>query len=134
MEAPNRSGALITVDFAADYGRDVMCVPGHANSEVSAGSHRVLRDGARLVTSARDVLEDMGMGLPAEGEAKQQTFPMTDDERHLYKYIRWEPMHIDEIAASAGIPSHSAGALLTMLELKGAVRDAGGMHFVRAST
>ncbi len=134
VEAPNRSGALITVDFAADYGRDVMCLPGHANSEASAGCHRILRDGARLVTSAREILEDLGMGVPAEGEAKQQTFPMTDDERHLYKYIRWEPMHIDELAASAGIPSHAAGALLTLLELKGAVRDTGGMHFVRASS
>ena len=102
-------------------------------SEASAGSHRVIRDGGRLVTSAADVLDDLGMGKPAAGQATQQAFPMTEEERHLYNYIRWEPQHIDEIAASAGIPITGCSALLTMLELKGAVRDAGGMHYVRAS-
>ncbi|HRA48556.1 MAG TPA: DNA-processing protein DprA [Thermomicrobiales bacterium] len=134
IEAPIRSGALITVEFALDYGRDVMCVPGHANSDASAGTLRAIRDGARMVTSARDILEDLGMATVMTGESMQQSFPMTDDERHLYKYVRWEPMHIDEIAVSAGIPAHICSGLLVLLELKGAVRDAGGQHFVRATT
>jgi DNA processing protein len=131
VESPLRSGALITVDFAADYGRDVYCVPGNALSEASAGCHRVIRDGGRLVASAADLLEDLGITAPEPGSAVQQAFPMTDAERHLFNYIRWEPQYIDEIAASAGLPAHDCGAMLTMLELKGAVRDTGGLHFVR---
>jgi DNA processing protein len=131
VEAPVRSGALITVDFAADYGRDVFCVPGNVQSELSAGCHAVIRDGGRLVTSAADVLEDLGMTVPAPGMAVQQTFPMSDEERHLVNHIRWDPQHIDEIAVSAGFTSPQASALLTLLELKGAIRDAGGQHYVR---
>jgi DNA processing protein len=131
VEAPARSGALITVDFAADYGRDVFCVPGNAQSEYSAGCHAAIRDGARLVTSAADVLEDLGMAAAPAGAAVQQAFPMTDHERHLMNHIRWEPQHIDEISAAAGLTPSQSGALLTLLELKGAVRDAGGQHYVR---
>jgi DNA processing protein len=133
IEAPNRSGALITVDFAADYGRDVFCVPGNVHSEYSAGCHRVLREGARLVTTAADVLDDLGMAPVLPGSAVQQAFPMTDEERHIFNYIRWEPQHIDELAAAASLTAAQCGALLTMLELKGAIRDAGGQHFVRSS-
>ena len=133
VEAPNRSGALITVDFAADYGREVFCVPGNVQSEFSAGCHRVLRDGARLVTSAADVLMDLGMAPPQPGGAVQQSFPMTEEERHIFNYIRWEPQHIDELAAAASLTAAQCGALLTLLELKGAVRDAGGQHYVRSS-
>ena len=132
IEAPAKSGALITVEFALDYGREVMCVPGNANNIASAGSNRTIREGARLVTSAADVLEDLGIAIPAPGEAKQQSFPLTDDERHLFKYIRWEPVHIDELAASAGIQTPEASALLMLMELKGAVRDTGSMHYVRS--
>jgi DNA processing protein len=131
VEAPARSGALITVDFAADYGRDVFCVPGNALSEYSAGCHAAVRDGARLVTSAADVLEDLGMAAPAPGVAAQQAFPLSEQERHLLNYIRWEPQHIDELSAAAGLTPSQSGALLTLLELKGAVRDAGGQHYVR---
>jgi DNA processing protein len=131
VEAPKRSGALITVDFAADYGREVFCVPGNVQSELSAGCHAVIRDGGRLVTSAADVLDDLGMAVPKPGAAKQQAFPMTDEERHIFNYIRWEPQHIDELAAAAGYSASQAGALLTLLELKGAVRDAGGQQYVR---
>ncbi len=70
VEAPRRSGALITVDFAADYGRDVFCVPGNVNSELSAGCHAVIRDGGRLVTSAADVLDDLGMAAPKAGRCQ----------------------------------------------------------------
>ena len=57
---------------------------------------------------------------------------MSDEERHLYNHIRWEPQHIDEISAAAGLTSPQSAALLTLLELKGAVRDVGGQHYVRS--
>ena len=132
VEAPAKSGALITVDFAADYGRDVFCVPGNAMSELSAGCHALIRDGARLITSATDLLDDLGFAQPPAGAAIQQSFPMSDEERHLMNHIRWEPQHIDEVAAAAGLSPSQAGALMTLLELKGAIRDAGSQHYVRS--
>jgi DNA processing protein len=131
VEAPAKSGALITVDFAADYSRDVFAVPGSVLGEHSRGSHKVIRDGARLVTSAADVMQDLGMAVVEPGEARQQTLPMTEEEQHLMNYIRWDPQHIDEIAAAAGLTAAESAALLTMLELKGAIKDKGGQQYAR---
>lgn len=131
VEAPAKSGALITVDFAADYGREVFAVPGSVLGEHNRGSHRILRDGARLVTSAADVVQDLGMGVVEPGVPKQQTLPLTAEEQHLLNYVRWDPQHIDEIAEAAGIPAHEAAALSTMLELKGAIKDKGGQTYAR---
>ena len=132
VEAPARSGALITVDFAADYSRDVFAVPGSVLGEHSRGSHRVIRDGARLVTSAADVCQDLGLGTVEPGQSRQQTLPLTAEEQHLLNYLRWEPQHIDEIAEAASLSAGECGGLLTMLELKGAVRDKGGQNYARA--
>jgi DNA processing protein len=101
-------------------------------SELSAGCHALIREGARLITSAGDLLEDLGFAQPPPGAAMQQQFPVSDEERHLLNHIRWEPQHIDEVAAAAGLSPSQAGALLTLLELKGAIRDAGGQHYVRS--
>lgn len=132
IEAPNRSGALITVDFAADQGREVFIVPGSVLSDNSAGCHRMLRDGARLVTCADDVLDDLRIGQRKEQAAVQQALPLTDAERRLLNHINADPQHIDEIVAAANLPVSDGLALISMLELKGIVRDAGSRHFVRA--
>jgi DNA processing protein len=131
VEAPNRSGALITVDFAADQGRYVFVVPGSVLSDNSAGCHRLLRDGARAVTSADDVLDDLRIGQRREHAAVQQALPLTDGERRLMNHINADPQHIDEIVAAANIPVSEGLALISMLELKGIIRDAGARHFVR---
>lgn len=132
VEAPNRSGALITVDFAADQGREVFVVPGSVLSDNSAGCHRLLRDGARIVTSADDVLDDLRIGQRKEQAAVQQALPLTDPERRLLNHISGDPQHVDEILAAANLTPAEGLALISMLELKGIIRDAGARHFVRA--
>ncbi|MCC6793299.1 MAG: DNA-protecting protein DprA, partial [Thermomicrobiales bacterium] len=131
IEAPNRSGALITVDFAADQGREVFVVPGSVLSDNSAGCHRLLRDGARAVTNADDVLDDLRIGQRKEQAVVQQALPLTEGERRLMNHINADPQHIDEIVAAANMPVHEGLALISMLELKGIIRDAGARHFVR---
>ncbi|MDP9365265.1 MAG: DNA-processing protein DprA, partial [Chloroflexota bacterium] len=131
VEAPARSGALITVDFAADQGRDVFAVPGGVLSAASAGCLRLLRDGARLVTSADDVLEDLNLGRRKEQVAVQQALPMDEGERRLHALLGAEPQHIDELAAAANRPVAEVGALLVTMELKGLVRNAGAQHYAR---
>lgn len=132
VEAPARSGALITVDFAADQGRDVFAVPGGVLTPSSAGCLRLLRDGARLVTSADDVLEDLNLGRRREQVAVQHVLPLDEDERRLVALLGGEPQHIDELAAAADRPVAEIGALLMTMELKGLVRDAGAQHYARA--
>lgn len=133
VEAPTRSGALITVGFAADQGRDVYAVPGSIVSTASAGSNQLLRQGATPLTTAAELLDDLGLN-PADGPQPEQTaFPMTDEERSIYALVTAEPQHIDELAYSAGLTISAASALMMMLELKGLVANAGAQHFVATS-
>jgi DNA processing protein len=132
VEAPRRSGALITVDFAADQGREVMVVPGDVVSRTSEGSNRLLRDGARAVMSASDILEDLGLAPAVAAEPVQETLPLTDEERRLVALVTSTPAHIDEIVVAANMSTSQGAALMTMLELKGIVQNAGSQHYVLA--
>ncbi len=133
IEAPSRSGALITVGFAADQGRDVYAVPGSILSPASEGSNRLLRQGAIPLTSAADLLDDLKLAPSVAEEPEQIAFPMTDEERSLYALVTSEPQHIDELAYGAGFTIAAASALLTMLELKGLVVNAGAQHYMATS-
>jgi len=130
-EAPEKSGALITVDFAADQGRDVCAVPGPIGASKSAGCNRLIRDGAFLVRSAQDVLDDLGIGKTPEQLAVQQALPLGEPERIVLGVMSGEPRHIDDICDAANLPVFQVTSVLTMLELQGLVKDAGAGHYVR---
>ena len=107
-------------------------MPGSILSEASAGCHRLLRDGARIVTSADDVLEDLNLGRRREQAAVQQALPLADEERRLLALLTAEPQHIDEVAAAANVPIADASGLLMAMELKGFVRNLGAQHYARS--
>jgi len=132
IEAPDRSGALITVDFAADHGRDVFAVPGPATSANSAGCNRLIREGARLVRSAEDILEDLQIARRHEAAAIQQALPLGEDDRRLLAVLSSEPQHIDDLAMLCDASVADVSARLIMLELQGLVRNAGAQHYPRA--
>ncbi len=132
IEAPERSGALITVDFAADQGRDVFAVPGPAVASNSAGTNRLIRDGARLVRDADDVLEDLQLRREAAvDEPVQQPLLMNEDERRLVAVLTTDPLHIDDIVERCTLSLPGVSALLVTLELQGHVRNVGAQHYVR---
>ncbi len=131
VEAPTRSGALITTDFAADQGREVFVVPGNVLSSASEGSNRLLRDGARAVTSAADILDDLELGRRREQIAIQTAFPVSDAERRILALLTAEPQHIDEIIVAANLTISEGAALLTQMELQGFVRNLGAQHYAR---
>ena len=131
VEAPMRSGALITVDFAADQGRDVFAVPGSVLSPASAGCNRILRDGARPVRSADDVLEDLRLGEAPQQIPLESPAALDEDSRRILSTLTAEALHIDEIGAVAGIPIASLSALLMTLELQGFVRNVGAQYYAR---
>lgn len=131
VEAPLKSGALITADFAASQGRDVMVVPGSVLSEASEATNALLRDGARPVRNAADILEDLGIGQDAEVRVRQQAMIFDESERRIMAILTREPQHIDDVCALVGMPVAEVSGLLTMLELKGAVRHSGALHYAR---
>jgi DNA processing protein len=131
VEAPERSGALITVDFAADQGRDVFAVAGNVTAANSGGTNRLIRDGARLVRSAEDVLEDLQLRRATLEEPVQQSLLLNDEDRRLLAVLTGEPQHIDDIAERCGMPLPSVSAQLLTLELQSLVRNVGAQHYTR---
>ncbi len=106
-------------------------VPGNVLSAASAGCNRLLRDGARPVRDADDVLEDLNLGRRQEQQAVQQALPIDEDERRLLALLTADPQHIDKLAAAANQAISQVGALLLTMELKGLVRNAGAQHYAR---
>lgn len=132
VEAPERSGALITVDFAADQGRDVFALPGSLMSGASAGCHRILRDGARLIRGADDVLEDLRLGAAPRQLEIDAAALLDETSRRILALLTGEPRHIDDISAAADLGITQVSSLLMGLELQGLVRNIGAQFYARA--
>lgn len=131
IEAPERSGALITVDFAADQGREVFAVPGNVVSPGSAGCLQVIRDGARMVRSAADILDDLHIRHDVSVDAVQSELPLDETARRLLAVLTGDPQHIDDIAERAGMAGPEVSAQLLTLELQDLVRNVGAQHYTR---
>lgn len=131
VEAPERSGALITVDFAAEQGRDAFAVPGPVHAPASAGCHRILREGATLVRSAEDVLEDLHIRAIDRDEPQDPPVTLSTEERRLLSVLTSQPQHIDDIAAQLGSTVNDVSGELMMLELQGSVQSGGGGYYSR---
>jgi DNA processing protein len=129
IEAPARSGALITANFAADQGREVFVVPGNVGNATSEGTNQLLRDGARIVRDGADILEDLGIGGSSPTQLSLQ-IPATPEESRVLRCLGTEPLHIDEIAEAANMPSRGVAESLLMMELKGMVRNCGAQYYV----
>jgi DNA processing protein len=131
VEAGARSGALITASFAVEQGRDVFAVPGSIFSPASQGANSLIRDGATPVTSPEDVLAELQPSRPPRQLTVEDILPMDDTERSVMAVLAAEPIHIDEIARAASLPMSIVSSTLAMMELKGLVRQAGGMNYMK---
>jgi DNA processing protein len=131
IEAPMRSGALITATFAADQGREVFVVPGSVLTPSSEGSNLLLRDGARIVRSGQDILEDLNLVADGSSAAIQRSLPLDERELALYAAISSEARHIDELAEETGFTTSETATLLLTMELNGLVRNFGAQFYVR---
>jgi DNA processing protein len=130
IEAGLRSGALITADYAADQGRDVFAVPGNLFVRSSMGTNRLIQDGARLATGAEDVLEELNLTMVAQQAQVRAVVPETESEARLLQYLSLEPVHVDELCRQVELPIAQVTSNLALMELKGMVRQVGGMNYV----
>lgn len=133
IEAPMRSGALITATFAADQGREVFVVPGSVFAASSEGSNALLRDGARIIRNGEDILEDLQLGIANGARPTQAALPLAldQDELAIYEQLGAEPQHIDELAAATNLSAMKLNALLMTMELKSLVRNHGMQYYGR---
>lgn len=132
VEAGSSSGALITARFAADQGRDVFAVPGNVHAPQSIGTNQLIRDGARPLLQPQEVLEALNLQQIQEYRTARHAIPADAVEAKLLDLVSAEPVHMDELSRQAGYSIDKVSAALTMLELKGLVRQVGGMQYVMA--
>ncbi|MEM9364421.1 MAG: DNA-processing protein DprA [Planctomycetota bacterium] len=155
IEAPQRSGSMITARLAGEMGRDVMALPGPVSSRASRGCHELIRDGAVLVQTGQDILELIGsvpepIANPLRTSATQgegsDTGPAVNEEDELrdareatlnslelqiLRVIGPDAIMIDEVVQRSGLPTSRVGAVISILEVKRFIRRVGGQMVVR---
>ncbi len=132
VEAGEKSGALITATFAAEQGREVFAVPGSMHAPQSQGTNRLIQQGARPLLKVEEVLEVFEIERASYQQAARRLIPADAVEHALLQVLGQEPIHIDEIRSLSGLSIDNVTATLTMMELKGLVRQVGGMNYVVA--
>ncbi|MGY4707871.1 DNA-processing protein DprA [Candidatus Bipolaricaulota sp. J31] len=133
VEAPERSGALITAELALEQGKEVFAVPGPVTSEVSRGTNRLIQEGAKLVMDVEDVLEEFPdlRATPSRGE--EPGVELEDEARVVYEALAGEPLNAEEIAGKTGLPYALVTKVLLELSLAGLVRECPGGRYLRMS-
>jgi DNA processing protein len=135
VEATEKSGALITAHCALEQNREVFAVPGNVGSPYSRGCHRLLREGARLVETVRDIIDELAVGpVVVEAAAAVSSAPaitLAGEEQRILELIPYQPIHMDEIVRLSGASAALIGPILLNLELKGCLRQLPGKYFCR---
>jgi len=129
IEAPEKSGALITAMQAVEQNREVFAIPGPIYSQNSVGTNKLIQMGAKLVTCANDILEELN--LPLLEEKKKKFKPENKWEEILFNILDKEPIHIDEITKKSNLDTGLVSSTLITLELRGIVRNQGGGYYFR---
>ena len=128
VEAAIASGSLITARLAAEQGRDVFAIPGSIHSPLSKGCHALIKQGAKLVESAQDVLEDLGFRAPPAADPKA-----SGSSSSLLQYMGYDPCTIDALIQRSGLTAEAISAMLLSLELEGKVSSLSGGLYQRIS-
>lgn len=129
VEAPERSGALITARLALEQNRDVFALPGSIFSLYSRGPLTLIKEGAKCVSSAEDILEELGIEYN-KMKAEKFTAELEEKEKQIFEMLA-EPMGVDAIKVGTNLETPTIIATLSMLELKGLIKNIGGDIYQR---
>ena len=132
VEAGETSGALITADYAAEQGREVFAVPGNIFYRGAKGCNRLIQQGATPVLSVEDILEELNLTMVGQQQEVREIIPENETESLLLQHLSAEPTHVDELRQESGLPIATVSSTLALMELKGMVRQVGGMNYVLA--
>ena len=150
IEAGLNSGTLITARKAAEQGRDVFALPGSLHNPMAKGCHRLIREGARLVETTADIMQELGP-LAAELQMElRQRLEIADDEQvptaekneslledpdytRVWKVLGYEPKPVDTIIEQTGLSAREISSMLLMMELKGLVVKQRGGRYIRCN-
>ena len=130
VEAGEKSGALITAEFAVEQGREVFAVPGSILAPQSEGTNQLIEQGARPLLKMSEILESLKLEQIPEKQQVRKLNPTSVTEQNLLQHLSSEPLHIDQLCGLTGLPIHDVSATLTLMELKGLVTQVGGMNYV----
>jgi DNA processing protein len=129
VEAGHKSGALITANFALEQGREVFAVPGNVFAPQSRGPNRLIQNGAHPLLDPQDILDVLDLVHVIEHREARVILPSNAIEAQLFDVLGHEPLHVDEVRAQTDLPIDQVTATLALMELKGMVRQVGGMRY-----
>lgn len=125
VEGEKKSGTLLTASHAANQGREVFAIPGQITSPLSAAPHYLINNGARLTISPEDVLAELDLQLKVNKNKLERVLPKSKNEKIILETLERESLHIDEIARISTLKVSDLSARLTVMEIKGLVKNLG---------
>jgi len=141
VEAAEKSGSLITARLASEYGREVFAIPGSIHNPLARGCHRLIRQGAKLVETAADILEEIAPLLWSGALPQQDAYetttseapPLDSEYQQLLDLMGFDPTGIDDLVAASGLTAEAVSSMLLMLELQGLVTAFPGGRYSRVA-
>lgn len=131
VEAPADSGALITANYALEQGKPVFAIPGNIDSAKSAGSNRLIKEGATLTDSVEDILRALGISTEYPAERVDVLPNLTPTQQRILQALSLTPLHVDALAEQLGMPIAQINAELLILEMHNLARKLPGNSYVR---
>lgn len=132
IEAGEKSGALITAAFACEQNRDVFAVPGSIFSPVSIGPNNLIKQGAKPVSTAADIMDALDLKNISNYIDNKKIIGETEEEKIILKILNFEACHIDDLIRQTGLNTALISGTLAIMEMKGMVKNLGGMQYVLA--
>lgn len=135
IEAPEKSGSLITAQCALEYNREVFAVPGSIFSPYSIGTNSLIKKGAKIVTGVQDILEELREEtfhtVQNQKETSREIPGLSPEETKVLATLSHEPLHVDKIIKATTLETAIVSSILSLLEIKGLAKNVGGMHYIR---